>query len=651
MYDPFLRRDAAVPAGPVTDLNDLCAFVGNRFAVLAGAGISLEAGFPLARSVAREFLGSMGLEPFELTELEASLDPDHVTNVGFHSFLRFEHLFDVLSLVDDPTLHSVRSLYSGGEPIASHQLLARHVEAGNPVFTVNFDTLIEKASAGVRVLESESSFADTSAGGFVGKLHGSVDGDLRRGATLTGLRSDLVGSGNRWGVFCDSLRKMPIVVVGYSGSDDFDVMHALNAVGSHYPLVWVQHVERETPEIFSFTRLAATFDDVDGLPPKLRTWMYGRFRDTPHRHPDACFLVTGRTTDVLAALTNAAPLPRDETPPAVRPMNTIHLSDDGAALARAWCFSRLHYGSWAHRHAVVAAKSPQASIRDLAHELMAFSFAQRLELDRAHRLYSRLAAAASSRQMVAIAHLRYAETRALQLVASQPLEAIGMTTCDPRRNRARFRKALEQTRQALSKLEDDSGDLAWVDHRLAALDVLEKQWGPRIQLAELLDGLCARASVRRIGDSALLDPFLEGMLWLVYWYGHRHETTDEFRERRSMSALHELMAGTDALRYLYPTEIYPEIEADAFDIPAWRQRMWFPPVEGLKGLSRAIELFDSADEGPWAIAAELLLWDDERRQGWEEWSWTTGAIVMARLHKAGSIRAALNLASYLPWGG
>jgi tetratricopeptide (TPR) repeat protein len=142
-----------------------------------------------------------------------------------------------------------------GRPVnAWHRFLATAIGLGCHVVTTNFDTLIEQAcdELGVpyRLVGSASQArrvsSHVSAGpGVVLKIHGTLVGtDGGRGTSRLAVALRHVGRGlplAMAGLFRGLIGARPLVIVGYSGRDDFDIAPLLHSTDRGAPALWVLH--------------------------------------------------------------------------------------------------------------------------------------------------------------------------------------------------------------------------------------------------------------------------------------------------------------------------------------------------------------------------------------------------------------------------
>jgi tetratricopeptide (TPR) repeat protein len=213
-----------------------------------GAGISVPppSRLPLAASLVASLIAPV-LQPLMLpagltrsvVKALVRLRPELITDV------LLEHLgIDVVR----PLLHVLR-----GQPNAWHGLLSAALGNGCSVITTNFDTLIEEAGAVIeprfRTVVGSDVEETGNANSILFKIHGSIGGDADAALSSVALAVRQVGRGLSWRQRCllhTLIEHRPLIVLGYSGRDDFDILPALLNVDRTGPGLWVVH-ERDRP--------------------------------------------------------------------------------------------------------------------------------------------------------------------------------------------------------------------------------------------------------------------------------------------------------------------------------------------------------------------------------------------------------------------
>lgn len=223
---------------------------------LVGSGVSLD--WPSCQPTGLQFTQKLISHLIPEGDQEAILALTQ--SDGAKSFLRFEALLQEIQRWD-PELRVLDSYASCDRPNANHENLARFIAAGCDVFTTNFDGLLEAALFALKkskkhiapvIYRQDWTRRRTKSDLSVYKLHGSLvdfrDGGDARSSVQATLRQ--IANGKRavfqleeWKrkCFAVALKRDDLVVVGYSGLDDFDVLPTLRYVESVRRIVWVEH--------------------------------------------------------------------------------------------------------------------------------------------------------------------------------------------------------------------------------------------------------------------------------------------------------------------------------------------------------------------------------------------------------------------------
>lgn len=263
-------------------------FLRSPLAVLVGAGVSMAAPscLPSAQTLVNAILEDprMPITVEQRDTLLASTTPDWPDSLCAYHFLRFEQVVESLGQTVDHSLSAVRALIPQSHPNEYHYTLATLLSQGHLIFTTNFDDLIETACAElgieVRVIVTEGDYLGylRNPSGFdypLFKLHGSFSDQTENGvreavATEAGILGAGIGfSPIKWAVVSKELNAHDLLVLGYSGFDDFDVMPAIAASGKDRRLYWSRY-----------------------NPTLVRTFLQGSSRNFPsvgEEHFDSCF--------------------------------------------------------------------------------------------------------------------------------------------------------------------------------------------------------------------------------------------------------------------------------------------------------------------------------------------------------------------------
>lgn len=198
--------------------------------MFCGAGISANSGMPTARELIDRLADALPCEAQDRAALG-------IDTLPFEAFLQI--------LSEGAPLEPMIGLYKASRPTAAHRLVARLVRQGylRSVFTTNFDLLLERAFAAeglrrgadykrlVRVSEFEA-YPDRTGCPQLIKVHGSADYPDSVAATIRAVasRQSSVKQARLLRALFAGDKRRTLLVIGYSGSDKFDIMPQLAAV-------------------------------------------------------------------------------------------------------------------------------------------------------------------------------------------------------------------------------------------------------------------------------------------------------------------------------------------------------------------------------------------------------------------------------------
>ncbi len=262
-----------------------------RVAILVGSGISIASGLPSGMAFNAQLISAIGKNSNARRALTKRLiTKDRTTGV------RFEQIIEYLS-VCTPTWTDVFDIFDGSAfPTELHRWAATAIARGSAVFTTNFDSLIEAAFGAARkpharplraVFEEgvsgspESSFDECLRNPYTPclyKLHGSIrrlvaansNECMLEATDRSSIRAVLTRIGDssaRFGlppvtsaVFTKHLRDRLLLVLGYSGLDDFDVLPTLSAHADDLKgVIWIAHCNRSATISRSNLSIPKTF--------------------------------------------------------------------------------------------------------------------------------------------------------------------------------------------------------------------------------------------------------------------------------------------------------------------------------------------------------------------------------------------------------
>lgn len=275
----------------------------NRYCFLAGAGISVDppSNLPLAKDIVCQVVASLQLE--NNTERKMLEDFDH-------GLLRFEQFMELISNFYDPHLNILDHLAMCRSPNMIHNFLAHALERGDSVFTTNFECLIELACTqrGINARSIYGSMhAETNENGperQVWKLHGSLQDeqgkDTRESVVATLSRVGQQGeafSSDPYlrNAFQKNIQQRHLVVLGYSGLDDYDIVPMISHAKSDKRIIWVWHDPNVHPAVaFRYQECAEQMKDARS--PCDKVLALGNWS------PEQLVVLVGRTSSIVSEL-------------------------------------------------------------------------------------------------------------------------------------------------------------------------------------------------------------------------------------------------------------------------------------------------------------------------------------------------------------
>ncbi len=231
-----------------------------KYTFLVGAGVSMDA--PTNMPSAREIVKSL---------LELCAPPDEVENLLSLNLLRYELVIEKIQGLFDEDLKFMDYLELVTSPNIIHLFLANLIGKEHYVITTNFDYLIEHAL--LKIIPEEQHFSIypiitkedylsfqepktlVDTGKFpIFKIHGSkrniITGEPTQDSLITTI-SALGREREEGETFAIEPYKKPtvynlmkdrtLVIMGYSGSDDFDIGPMLKELPFLSRLIWIEH--------------------------------------------------------------------------------------------------------------------------------------------------------------------------------------------------------------------------------------------------------------------------------------------------------------------------------------------------------------------------------------------------------------------------
>jgi len=202
---------------------------------------------------------------------------ENILKLVKNNSIRFEALIDIIQNNYDYDLNIIDYYDQCKNPNIQHFYFAEMIKKGNFVMTVNFDTLIEQALQLSR-LKSEYLIPVITKDDFlkyydpkdifrkgkfpVYKVHGSVKNIITEEQTKNTIISTvgtlgkiqkgwgefLIEPFKRW-LFRNITKNRILVIIGYSGSDDFDIVPTLRKLKDIKKLLWINYVNTTSSEI------------------------------------------------------------------------------------------------------------------------------------------------------------------------------------------------------------------------------------------------------------------------------------------------------------------------------------------------------------------------------------------------------------------
>ncbi len=274
-----------------------------RLAIVAGAGMSVPppSSLPTALGFLRALFEDVAEDGEHRRLLQQAIAPASGQRQTVGDYLRFEAVMESLWTEVDSNLNVLSIFSSCAFPNAYHRFLAAQLARGAILLTTNFDNLIEQScrEAGLaydlivtdRDLEAFTGDPSRFAHPLI-KLHGGHDLTFGDGRTLAGAHNvgATITQVARMGLSTAGRARLPrvlaavaasrhLLICGYSGCDDLDIIPALTSVDVLAGMTWLQHGSGEE-RWMDEAALAAAERTPDGvlLDPALRLLQHFRSR-------------------------------------------------------------------------------------------------------------------------------------------------------------------------------------------------------------------------------------------------------------------------------------------------------------------------------------------------------------------------------------
>ncbi|NIM15725.1 MAG: tetratricopeptide repeat protein [Candidatus Aminicenantes bacterium] len=241
---------------------------GQSKAFLVGADISHDApsNLPLAQGFIENIIAQVSNDGYTRTDLIRLCTSNREGKLDIYDFLRFEGIIEILQKHVDAELDILNCFGESHAPNENHYLLANLTLNGHVIMTTNFDQLIELALQEMgKPFEAVLNDGDFASAlnlkdqqlnkNPIFKLHGTINIFSRSPhqwinarnsvvATIEGLAKMGHGFRNSPGKFRflkSVLETHDLVVIGYSGGDDFDICELLVNIETDRKLLWINH--------------------------------------------------------------------------------------------------------------------------------------------------------------------------------------------------------------------------------------------------------------------------------------------------------------------------------------------------------------------------------------------------------------------------
>lgn len=245
---------------------------GEKLSFLVGAGCSIDA--PSCLPTGREMMKEIIKYTCSKSEI------DEILNLMQSGRLRFEQLIEIFQDSIDHELKLIDYYGMCKKPNLQHFFLANMIERGHFVMTTNFDFLIEYAliqsdipKENIIPVITKEDFQKynnpyelfRNGKKTIYKIHGSTKNIITNENTRDSLITTIQALGkNKEGLnifqlepfkktlFDKITKDRTLVILGYSGSDDFDIVPTLKSLTNINTIIWVDHLntDRDLIKIF-----------------------------------------------------------------------------------------------------------------------------------------------------------------------------------------------------------------------------------------------------------------------------------------------------------------------------------------------------------------------------------------------------------------
>lgn len=222
----------------------LCSIPNGKLGVFFGAGVSRNAGLPLANELKNEILNVM-----EMSEYQNAL-----SHIPFEQFMEF-----VIGFSNEN--NDILEIFNQGNPTLFHELMAHCIKNGKikNILTTNFDMLLEKACIDKNVNicrlcnEQEFNLKDITTPCYI-KIHGSIDDISSTRIILSDItKNENIESRNRvLNYFFNDTNEEIVIILGYSCSDVFDILPFMKSNNNDFSkkIIFIEHCNYSNNNIY-----------------------------------------------------------------------------------------------------------------------------------------------------------------------------------------------------------------------------------------------------------------------------------------------------------------------------------------------------------------------------------------------------------------
>jgi len=288
----------------------------DNLALLIGSGISINA--PSNILSGGDFTKKLIDKISPNKQINAALidlcNPENPNRDNVGNYLRFEQIMQILIDHVDDNLHVLDFLEQCRVPNKNHYLLSLLLKKGHKILTTNFDCLIEHACIKLNIAHNaiinKSDFRSNLKYPIY-KLHGSFskyeNAIWRDTSSSIQATIETVGKGDnvsleqyKQNVLNRILKQQDLIILGYSGYDDFDICPALATIHSDRRIVWINHAK--TFKRFEWNDLEHHVKDRNGIPLVAREGLLFNMGKQNIRSKDNIYLYDIMTEYVFEAL-------------------------------------------------------------------------------------------------------------------------------------------------------------------------------------------------------------------------------------------------------------------------------------------------------------------------------------------------------------